>query len=67
MEKGIEMSNVSEEAYSPDMDNETNQTNGQSTAEGLTTSGKSVFVDFTERTTFHGIRYIAEEGSIWRR
>ena len=59
----------STEACNFDMGNGITQKHDATTEVPLTPKrGKgSALIDFTERTTFHGIRYIAEEGTVLRR
>ena len=59
-----------EETCTPDMENGITKTDNPPMAEILSSpkTGKgNVIIQFTERTTFHGIRYIAEDGCILRR
>ena len=70
--RGMQLSKVHsiEETCTPDMENVITETDNPPTAEILSSrmTGKgSVIIQFTERTTFHGIRYIAEDGCILRK
>ena len=51
------------------MENERKQTHDAKTDVVLSPKKdkRNALIDFTERTTFHGVRYIVEEGSILRR
>ena len=51
------------------MENERKQTRDAKTGAVLSAKKdkRNALIDFTKRTTFHGIRYIAEEGCILRR
>ena len=53
-----------------DKGNGTSQSNDYQTNDTLPSpkvEKKNKLTDFSERTTFHGIRYIVEEGSVLRR
>ena len=58
-----------EAADSLTMENERKQTCDAKTEVVLSAKKEkgNALIDFTERTTFHGIRYIVEEGCILRR
>ena len=43
------------------------QENNRQSTSSLQAEKRNALIDFTERTTFHGIRYIVEEGCIFRR
>ena len=68
----MELSNVPsiEEACAKDMKTGTTEANNTPMTDilpSLRADKRNVVIDFTERTTFHGVRYIAEEGCVLRR
>ena len=67
-QRNMELSNFHsiEETFAADMKNGITQTMAE-ILQSPKTGKSNVVIDFTERTTFHGVRYIAEEGCVLRR
>ena len=63
----MEKAQSTEEVCSSEINIEAGQENNPQSTSSLQAEKRNVLIDFTERTTLHGIRYIVEEGCIFRR